>query len=89
MEVTLSSHFQGLKLAPASDFYSLILSYLGADREIGNLTYQFQAINTDNRLKYEPSWIHGDNHIWITFEVHRRVMQDMFTEFYAEVRQVG
>ncbi|MED6133167.1 hypothetical protein PIB30_026094 [Stylosanthes scabra] len=48
-----------------------------------------RSINAENRLEYRSSWINKDNHVWITFEVHRRIMQDRVMEFYVEVRQVG
>ncbi|MED6114037.1 hypothetical protein PIB30_076432 [Stylosanthes scabra] len=69
----------------------LILSHLGpaGGIEIANLVYRFQAITADNRLEYRPSWISEDSHVWMTFEVHKRVMDDKFMEFYAEVRHVG
>ncbi|MED6186565.1 hypothetical protein PIB30_067946 [Stylosanthes scabra] len=69
----------------------LILSHLGpaGSREIGHLAYRFQAITSDNRLEYRPSWISEDNHVWMTFEVHKRVMDDKVMEFFAEVRHVG
>ncbi|MED6139320.1 hypothetical protein PIB30_082704 [Stylosanthes scabra] len=66
----------------------LILSHLSLEggRKIGNLAYRFQALTADDRLKYRPSWISEDSHVWMTFEVHKRVMEDMVMEFYAEVR---
>ncbi|MED6109529.1 hypothetical protein PIB30_034525 [Stylosanthes scabra] len=69
----------------------LILSHLGpaGSIEIANLAYRFQAITADNRLEYRPSWISDDSHVWMTFEVHKRVMDGKFMEFYAEVRHVG
>ncbi|MED6116870.1 hypothetical protein PIB30_104378 [Stylosanthes scabra] len=48
-----------------------------------------EAVAAENRLEYLPSWLSEDNHVWITFEVHRRLMQDRFMEFCAEVRHVG
>ncbi|MED6225360.1 hypothetical protein PIB30_092931, partial [Stylosanthes scabra] len=68
----------------------LILLNLGAesDREIGKLAYRFQTVTAENRLEYQPSWLNEDNHVWITFEVHRRLMQDRFMEFCVEVRHV-
>ncbi|MED6175304.1 hypothetical protein PIB30_077138 [Stylosanthes scabra] len=30
-----------------------------------------------------------DSHVWMTFEVHKRVMEDKVMEFYAEVRHTG
>ncbi|MED6110649.1 hypothetical protein PIB30_044870 [Stylosanthes scabra] len=48
-----------------------------------------RAITADNRLEYRPSWISEDSHIWMTFEVHKRVMDGKFMEFYAEVHHVG
>ncbi|MED6143412.1 hypothetical protein PIB30_005989 [Stylosanthes scabra] len=48
-----------------------------------------RAVTPDDRLEYRPSWLSEDKHVWITFEVHRRIMQDMFMEFLAEVRHVG
>ncbi|MED6144798.1 hypothetical protein PIB30_018838 [Stylosanthes scabra] len=47
-----------------------------------------RAVTPDDRLEYRPSWLSGDRHVWITFEVHRRIMQDRFMEFLAEVRHV-
>ncbi|MED6132451.1 hypothetical protein PIB30_019050 [Stylosanthes scabra] len=69
----------------------LILSHLGpaGGLEIANLAYRFQVTTADNRLEYRPSWISEDSHVWMTFEVHKRVMDGKFMEFYAEVRHVG
>ncbi|MED6133252.1 hypothetical protein PIB30_026711 [Stylosanthes scabra] len=47
-----------------------------------------RAVTPDDRLEYYPSWLSEDRHVWITFEVHRRIMQDRFMEFFAEVRHV-
>ncbi|MED6135838.1 hypothetical protein PIB30_050385 [Stylosanthes scabra] len=68
--------------ARVSTFYELkqvILSHLEADgpREIRRLAYQFQTVTPDDRLEYRPS------------QVHRRIMQDRFMEFLAEVCHVG
>ncbi|MED6156673.1 hypothetical protein PIB30_016607 [Stylosanthes scabra] len=73
------------------EFKQLILSHLGADDpcEIRRLTYRFQAVTSDDQLEYCPSWFSEDRHVWITFEVHRRIMQNRFMEFLAEVRHVG
>ncbi|MED6141414.1 hypothetical protein PIB30_103146, partial [Stylosanthes scabra] len=46
------------------------------------------AITADDRLEYRPSWISEDSHVWMTFKVHKRVMEDRFMEFYVEVYQV-
>ncbi|MED6174341.1 hypothetical protein PIB30_068162 [Stylosanthes scabra] len=69
----------------------LILSHHGSEggREIGNLAYQFQALIADDQLEYRPSWISEDSHVWMTFKVHKRVMEDKVMEFYAEVRHTG
>ncbi|MED6193362.1 hypothetical protein PIB30_018705 [Stylosanthes scabra] len=69
----------------------VILSHLASDgpREIRRLAYRFQAVTPDDRLEYRPSWLSEDRHVWITFEVHRRIMQDRLMEFLAEVRHVG
>ncbi|MED6203242.1 hypothetical protein PIB30_113589, partial [Stylosanthes scabra] len=69
----------------------LILSQLGAEGgwEIGHLAYRFQAITAEDRLEYRPSWISEDSHVRMTFEVHKRVMEDKVMEFYAEVRHAG
>ncbi|MED6159940.1 hypothetical protein PIB30_046900 [Stylosanthes scabra] len=58
-------------------------------REIRRLAYRFQAVTPDDRLEYRPSWLSEERHVWITFEVHRRIMQDRFMEFLAEVHHVG
>ncbi|MED6158871.1 hypothetical protein PIB30_037047 [Stylosanthes scabra] len=48
------------------------------------------AITADNRLEYRPFWISKKNsHVWMTFEVHKRVMDGKVMEFFAEVRHVG
>ncbi|MED6196258.1 hypothetical protein PIB30_045787 [Stylosanthes scabra] len=62
----------------------LILYHLGSEvgREIGNLAYQFQALTANDRLEYRPSWINEDSHVWMTFEVHKRVMDGKVMEFY-------
>ncbi|MED6151198.1 hypothetical protein PIB30_080166 [Stylosanthes scabra] len=69
----------------------LILSHLGpaGGLEISHLAYRFQPIIVDNRLEYRLSWISEDSHVWMTFEVHKRVMDGKFMEFSAEVRHVG
>ncbi|MED6193485.1 hypothetical protein PIB30_019958 [Stylosanthes scabra] len=55
-----------------------------------NTLYELkQAVTPDDRLEYRPSWLSEDRHVWITFEVHRRIMQDRLMEFLAEVRHVG
>ncbi|MED6180900.1 hypothetical protein PIB30_014459 [Stylosanthes scabra] len=41
------------------------------------------VVTPGDRLEYRPSWISEDHHVWITFEVHRRIMQDRFMEFLA------
>ncbi|MED6172014.1 hypothetical protein PIB30_046170 [Stylosanthes scabra] len=71
--------------------FQVILSHLASDgpREIRRLAYRFQAVTPDDRLEYRPSWLSEDRHVWITFEVHRRIMQDRLMEFLAEVRHVG
>ncbi|MED6212177.1 hypothetical protein PIB30_080677 [Stylosanthes scabra] len=69
----------------------LILSHLGSKggREIGNLAYRFQALTANDRLEYRPSWISEDSYVWMTFEVHKRVMDGKVMEFYAEVSHTG
>ncbi|MED6119970.1 hypothetical protein PIB30_016558 [Stylosanthes scabra] len=69
----------------------LILSHLGPgdNRKIGHLAYRFQALTAENRLEYRPSWISEDSHVWMTFEVHKRVMEGKVMEFYVEVRHTG
>ncbi|MED6124767.1 hypothetical protein PIB30_062047 [Stylosanthes scabra] len=55
-----------------------------------NTLYELkQAVTPHDRLEYRPSWLSEDRHVWITFEVHRRIMQDRLMEFLAEVRHVG
>ncbi|MED6114748.1 hypothetical protein PIB30_083499 [Stylosanthes scabra] len=44
-----------------------------------------EALTADDRLEYRPSWISEESHVWMTFEVHKRVMEDKVMEFYAEV----
>ncbi|MED6144464.1 hypothetical protein PIB30_015891 [Stylosanthes scabra] len=69
----------------------LILSNLGfeGDQKMDKLAYRFQAVTAENRLEYRPSWLSEDNHVWIIFEVHRKLIQNRFMEFCAEVRHVG
>ncbi|MED6172369.1 hypothetical protein PIB30_049449 [Stylosanthes scabra] len=83
--------FRHNRIRTLVELKQLILSHLGpaGGLEIANLAYRFQAITADNRLEYRPSWISEDSHVWMTFEVHKRVMDDKFMEFYAEVRHVG
>ncbi|MED6218127.1 hypothetical protein PIB30_024007 [Stylosanthes scabra] len=83
--------FQNNRVSTLYELKQVILSHLGADgsREIRRLSYRFQAVTPDDRLEYCPSWLSEDRHVWITFEVHRRIMQDRFMEFLAEVRHVG
>ncbi|MED6133729.1 hypothetical protein PIB30_030818 [Stylosanthes scabra] len=83
--------FRHTRVSTLWELKRLIISNVGAEsgRKIGNLAYRFQAITAENKLEYRPSWISEDNHVWITFEVHRRLMQDRYMEFYAEVCQVG
>ncbi|MED6169316.1 hypothetical protein PIB30_020296 [Stylosanthes scabra] len=64
-------------------------SWGGWPPEIRRLAYRFQAVTPDDRLEYRPSWLSEDRHVWITFEVHRRIMQDRFIKFLAEVRHIG
>ncbi|MED6149615.1 hypothetical protein PIB30_064152 [Stylosanthes scabra] len=63
------------------------------DAEIGqNTTKEMMmvvAITAEDRLEYRPSWISEDSHVRMTFEVHKRVMEDKVMEFYAEVRHAG
>ncbi|MED6194445.1 hypothetical protein PIB30_028604 [Stylosanthes scabra] len=47
------------------------------------------AITAEDRLEYRPSWISEDSHVRMTFEVHKRVMEDKVMVFYAEVRHAG
>ncbi|MED6121184.1 hypothetical protein PIB30_027793 [Stylosanthes scabra] len=83
--------FWNTRISTLWELKQLILSHLGADgpREIRRLTYRFQAVTPNDRLECSPSWISEDRHVWITFEVHRRIMQDRFMEFLTEVRHVG
>ncbi|MED6210791.1 hypothetical protein PIB30_067448 [Stylosanthes scabra] len=48
-----------------------------------------QALTADDRLEYRPSWISENSHVWMTFEVHKRVMEGKVIEFYVEVRYIG
>ncbi|MED6140671.1 hypothetical protein PIB30_095527 [Stylosanthes scabra] len=48
-----------------------------------------RALTADDRLEYRPSWISEDSHVWMTFEVHKMVMDGKVMEFYAEVRHTG
>ncbi|MED6148345.1 hypothetical protein PIB30_052364 [Stylosanthes scabra] len=48
-----------------------------------------KAITVDDQLEYQPSWISEDNHVWMTFEVHKRVMEDKVMEFYVQMRLAG
>ncbi|MED6118550.1 hypothetical protein PIB30_003766 [Stylosanthes scabra] len=61
----------------------LIMSHLGPEGG------RKSAITADDRLEYRPSWISEDSHVWMTFEVHKRVLQDKIMEFYAEVHHAG
>ncbi|MED6122583.1 hypothetical protein PIB30_041121 [Stylosanthes scabra] len=83
--------FRNARVSTLYELKQVILSHLGADgpREIRRLAYRFQAVTPDDRLEYRPSWLCEDRHVWITFEVHRKIMQDRFMEFLAEVRHVG
>ncbi|MED6127397.1 hypothetical protein PIB30_087770, partial [Stylosanthes scabra] len=83
--------FRNTRVSTLHELKQVILSNLGADgpREIRSLAYRFQAVTPDDRLKYRLSWLSEDRHVWITFEVHRRIMQDRFMKFLAEVRHVG
>ncbi|MED6208399.1 hypothetical protein PIB30_044656 [Stylosanthes scabra] len=83
--------FRNTHVSTLYELKHVILSHLGADgpREIRRLTYRIQAVTPDDRLEYRPSWLSEDRHVWITFEVHSRIMQDRFMEFLAEVRHVG
>ncbi|MED6137383.1 hypothetical protein PIB30_064569, partial [Stylosanthes scabra] len=59
----------------------LILSHLGPEggRKSGNLAYRFQALTADNQLEYRPSWISKDSHVWMMFEVHKKVRENKVT----------
>ncbi|MED6107718.1 hypothetical protein PIB30_016756 [Stylosanthes scabra] len=83
--------FRHTRVSTLWELKQLILSYFDAEgsREIGNLAYRFPTINAENRLKYRASWISEDNHVQITFEVHKRVMQQSFMKFFAEVYEIG
>ncbi|MED6137352.1 hypothetical protein PIB30_064273 [Stylosanthes scabra] len=83
--------FRNTRISTLWELKQLTLSHLGVDggREIKRLTYRLQAVTPDDRLEYRPSWISEDKHVWIPFEVHRRIMQDRFMEVLAEVRHVG
>ncbi|MED6144217.1 hypothetical protein PIB30_013594 [Stylosanthes scabra] len=83
--------FRNTRVSTLHELKRVILSHLGADgpRDIRRLAYRFQSVTPDDRLEYRPSWLSEDRHVWITFEVHRRIMQDRFMEFLAEVRHVG
>ncbi|MED6171672.1 hypothetical protein PIB30_042918 [Stylosanthes scabra] len=83
--------FRNTRVSTLWELKQLTLSHLGADggREIKRLTYRLQAVTPDDRLEYHPSWISEDKHVWIPFEVHRRIMQDRFMEVLAEVHHVG
>ncbi|MED6141457.1 hypothetical protein PIB30_103648 [Stylosanthes scabra] len=90
-ESSASVMFRHNRVRMLVELKQLILSHLrpAGGIEIANLAYYFQAITADNRLEYLPSWISEDSHVWMTFEVHKRVMDVKFMEFYAEVRHVG
>ncbi|MED6205281.1 hypothetical protein PIB30_016264 [Stylosanthes scabra] len=83
--------FRNTRVSTLWELKQLILSHLRADgpREIRRLAYRFQAVTPDDRLEYRPSWLSEDRHVWITSEVHKRIMQDRFMEFLAELRHVG
>ncbi|MED6112471.1 hypothetical protein PIB30_062043 [Stylosanthes scabra] len=83
--------FSNTRVSTLWELKQLVLSHLGADgpREIRRLAYRFQAVTPDDWLEYRPSWLSEDRHVWIKFEVHRRIMQDRFMEFLAEVCHVG
>ncbi|MED6159306.1 hypothetical protein PIB30_041156 [Stylosanthes scabra] len=83
--------FRNTRINTLYELKQVILSHLASDgpRAIRRLAYRFQAVTPDNRLEYRPSWLSEDRHVWITFEVHRRIMQDRLMEFLAEVRHVG
>ncbi|MED6203600.1 hypothetical protein PIB30_000683 [Stylosanthes scabra] len=83
--------FRNTRVSSLYELKQVILSHLGADgpREIRRLAYRFQAVTPDDWLEYRPSWLSEDRHLWITFEVHKRIMQDRFMEFLAEVRHIG
>ncbi|MED6156522.1 hypothetical protein PIB30_015175 [Stylosanthes scabra] len=72
--------FRNTRVSTLWEFKQLILSHL---RAVG------PAITPDDRLEYRPSWLSDDRHVWIMFEMHRRIMQDRFMEFFAKVRHVG
>ncbi|MED6180153.1 hypothetical protein PIB30_007664 [Stylosanthes scabra] len=83
--------FRNTRVNTLYELKQVILSHLASDgpREIRRLAYRFQAVTPDDRHEYRPSWLSEDKHVWITFEVHRRIMQDRLMEFLAEVRHVG
>ncbi|MED6176447.1 hypothetical protein PIB30_088292 [Stylosanthes scabra] len=83
--------FRNTRVNTLYELKQVILSHLASDGpcEIRRLAYRFQAVTPDDRLEYRPSWLSEDRHVWITFEVHRRIMQDRLMEFLAEVRPVG
>ncbi|MED6205396.1 hypothetical protein PIB30_017208 [Stylosanthes scabra] len=78
--------FRNTHVSTLHELKRVIFSHLGADgpRDIRRLAYRFQAVTPDDRLEYRPSWLSEDRHVWITFEVYRRIMQDKFMEFLAE-----
>ncbi|MED6121987.1 hypothetical protein PIB30_035424 [Stylosanthes scabra] len=82
--------FRNARISTLYELKQVILSHHGKNgpREIRRLAYRFQAVTPDDRLEYRPSWLSEDRHVWITFEVHRRIMQDRFMEFLAEVCHV-
>ncbi|MED6208653.1 hypothetical protein PIB30_047246 [Stylosanthes scabra] len=83
--------FRNTRVNTLYELKQIIRSHLASDgpREIRRLAYRFQAVTPDDRLEYRPLWLSEDKHVWITFEAHRRIMQDRLMEFLAEVRHVG
>ncbi|MED6221390.1 hypothetical protein PIB30_054192 [Stylosanthes scabra] len=79
--------FRNTRVSTLHELKRVILSHLGANgpRDIRRLAYRFQAVTPDDRLEYRPSWLSEDRHVWITFEVYRRIMQDRFMEFLCRV----
>ncbi|MED6167798.1 hypothetical protein PIB30_006078 [Stylosanthes scabra] len=83
--------FRNTRVHTLYELKQVILSHLASDGpcEIRRLANRFQEVTPDDRLEYRPSWLSEDRHVWITFEVHRRIMQDRLMEFLVEVRPVG
>ncbi|QHN83346.1 uncharacterized protein DS421_20g703980 [Arachis hypogaea] len=68
-----------------------MLMNMGAvgSKEIEKVRYRFLSALSDERFQNMTFWIEGDDHVWIMFDMHLKLMPRHVIEWYAEVYDIG